>query len=286
MGRRRDRSFGPHQYGGTSPAKRATKTKQQETETKRDNTMSAAKPKKDEKNPPGGVGAAGNPDQHSINETLIAGWTRRLGIYTGVLAVATVLLVVATGISTYFLWRSDVGVEGQLGEMQQQRLLTITQIRANLRREQPTYFQIREDGELRGPGDKLGGFAISPNWKNIGSTNAVEYRGWFNLRTFSHGGQHTVTVKDCPELPAPIPLPEGLVVLPGGPISQLARTFSLADAVEAKSQTKYILLWGHIEYRDIYPDTPTYHDDWCEIVLRNDIEKAIFSFPTLQEKVD
>lgn len=47
------------------------------------------------------------PTEHRINEAMIARWTRKLGIFTMILAVATVLLVVIGGITAWILSETD-----------------------------------------------------------------------------------------------------------------------------------------------------------------------------------
>jgi hypothetical protein len=106
MGQRRGVSFGPRDRGA-GPSERPAKGH-------KDNAVMPAEPMQDQANATRRNGPSRNPDQHTINEALIARWTRRLGIFTGLLAAVTALLVVATGISAYFLYTTDDAVHKTL----------------------------------------------------------------------------------------------------------------------------------------------------------------------------
>ena len=67
---------------------------------------------------------------------------------------------------------------------------------------------------------------------------------------------------------------------------QISKFLSVDDANAVVANTKYILMWGHIEYEDIFPDTSLHHYDWCVAVIPNDIARAIFSFPILKNESD
>jgi hypothetical protein len=159
-------------------------------------------------------------------------------------------------------------------------------LRANLRREHPQTIAQGEGGKLIGVGEKLTGWGVSPVWANAGSTNAQDFRGWFDIKAFETLAGAKIGPDNCPSSVAPVPIPEPTSIAQGGVITQLAKTLSVEDAVRAKDQPVYILMWGHIEYRDAFPETPMHHHDWCVAVIPNDIPKGIFSFLTIKEHVD
>src|SRR5271169_4634321 len=64
----------------------------------------------------------------------------------------------------------------------------------------------------------------------------------------------------CSPISEPRPLPDGTIIEPGRTISQLAQMLHFEDAAKARDGVKYILMRGHIQYRDIFPDTPMHHD--------------------------
>jgi hypothetical protein len=184
----------------------------------------------------------------------------------------------------------QIGImQSQLNEMKSQRIITIAQTRANLRRDTSVH-ALTEGRKPANTGEKIIGFEFSPYWNNAGNTDAIDYRGWFNLRAFGIGPKipRALSDKDCPPIAAPDPLPEGKVILRDASVIQLAQFLSVEDAIAATdpSDSKYILMWGHMEYRDIYfPETPPHSDDWCVSVAPNDLQRALFSFIVLSEKI-
>jgi hypothetical protein len=95
---------------------------------------------------------------------------------------------------------SAEGLREQLQEMKAQRLLTIAQLRASLSREQPPVNAIQENGTLARVGE-ITGFAISPTWRNVGNTNAKDFRAWFELKRFDIiSAPKNLSGKDCPPL--------------------------------------------------------------------------------------
>jgi hypothetical protein len=220
---------------------------------------------------------------HQINERMMARWTRRVGVFTA----ALVFVAIVTGV---IFWRQLGVMQGQLDEAKKQRLITIAQTRANLQRD-VSVNAITQDKKLANAGESIGGFAISPYWTNVGSTDALDYRGWFDIRAFDIGPKvpRQITSKDCPPIVTPDPFPDGNVIIHGGRSIQLAKSLSFEDAAAAVGDkaSKFTLMWGHVEYRDIYfPETPLHSDDWCVSVSPNDLQRGLFSFIILSEKVN
>jgi len=169
---------------------------------------------------------------------------------------------------------SAAAVIGQLTEMKNQRLTTITQFRANMR---------REPLEIHRIGDS---YAIEPVWTNAGATNAKNVHAWFELQALDVVPLTKVTPNDCPPLPTPNPLPEPVVVEPGPGFGLAAKNLSMADAIAAKDEKKHILVFGHIDYLDIFPETPMHFNDWCVALIVNSVNWPIFSPLNLRERVD
>jgi hypothetical protein len=221
-----------------------------------------------------------------LQETAQDKMGRRLTNATVAIAFLTAALV-AVAAAQFYTGEGQLRVtQGQLDEMRNQRLATTAQMRANLRRENPTMTPIGEGGKMIGPAENLAGWEVSPNWKNVGSTNAQDFLGWFDIRAFDPSPGQRVTAADCPQLLEPSPSPGRLIVVPGIGVSHLAKPLRIGDVVKAKEGTKYILMWGHIEYKDIFPDTPVHHDDWCVAVIPNDLQRSVFSLPILRETID
>jgi len=179
-------------------------------------------------------------------------------------------------------------MQGQLEEMKSQRLVTIAQLRANLRREQPIVNPIGEGGKLIVTGEKLLGWEISPVWINAGSTSAQDFRGWFEIRTVDFAVGKKIGPSDCP-MPT---IPEdyspfgGTIIAQGGTFLQLSKRLSIEDATKAMNNPMAIFMMGHIEYKDAFPDTQMHRDDWCVSIIPADIPRSRFTFLTIRDRAD
>ncbi len=179
-------------------------------------------------------------------------------------------------------------MQGQLNEMKSQRLFNIAQTRAVLRRTNPVMHPAGID--LGKPTQKLLGWNVNPIWMNVGTTDAREVRGWWDIVVTPTPPliDNKITAK-CPTLKTPPILPEPSVVQKAGGITELAKFLSINDVMQAANQQPTVLIYilGHIEYTDIYyPETHLHHFDWCVMALPNDIEKNAFSFLSVYEKSD
>jgi hypothetical protein len=202
----------------------------------------------------------------------MARWTRRVGWFTGALVVVSIV--------TAWIF------QGQLAEMKAQRLLTMTQIRANIRREIPQMLAYGDGEKLVSVGDTIRGWKVSPTWLNVGGTDAKEFVAWFDIVPFDYVPGRTLSASDCPEPKRSSPSAGTLTVHPGLPLSQLAKNLLVEDVIKAQNGTGYILMAGHMEYRDIFPGTPLHHDDWCTGVVPNDIPRNVWSMPIIRETTD
>jgi hypothetical protein len=215
---------------------------------------------------------ASNPDQHVLNENLIAQWTRRLGIFTALLAGVTALLVLATGISAYFLWETDVSIEGQLHEMHQQTATTRAQVRANIAREGIDHWSLMENGNVIG-------WELSPKWKNTGATPAKDFQNWFviSFAEGTHGGWNQAQY--CPSVPAnPANIAAPVILEPQHGLTELSQRMFANDVGKISSNQGAVFVAGHVQYRDIFPDDPPHFIDWCVLVIPNNPSDNVFSF--------
>jgi hypothetical protein len=201
------------------------------------------------------ISAIAEQHQRSNNQQNRERKSDRLWERAGVVALVAAALV---GVAAIYIGNSDseksrIVTQDQLTEMKNQRLMTIAQLRANLRREQPSVTPVGEGGKLIGAGEKLLGWEINPRWTNAGSTNAEGYLGWFDILIMDRKpGQQIGNPDDCPALPKPDDLPEGAAgtVSPGHQFSQVSRRLNIDDATASLNGTKFVLIRGHIEYKD------------------------------------
>lgn len=202
--------------------------------------------------------------------------------------VTLTLALIFVGISQlYIYYRQALILRGQLTEMEAQRLLTVAQLRANLRRDHPDIRPIGPDGQFADSGQQIAGWVVMPRWKNVGPTMAKDYIGWFKIFPFGGKPSHPLTAQDCPSLarPAEASNPSARTVIqPGQPLLQFGQRLSLRAGVRAHDGNGYILMVGHIQYRDIFPGTPPHYDDWCVVMIPNDINRNIWSLPILYER--
>ena len=200
--------------------------------------------------------------------------------------VSVVLAVIAIG--ALRVYNSQLhAMRSQLAEMTAARKTSIAQIRANLRREPPQITPWTSDNSPAGTGKPIAYWAISPKWTDGGSTDAIDYRGWFDVIPVHHLPGHLLTGADCPAPQVPMPPAASIVVQAGREIAQFGKKLSSDDVAMAKSEKGYILMVGHVEYRDIFfPDTPIHSDDWCVAIIPNDPATNLWSLPTLKEVVN
>jgi hypothetical protein len=269
MGRHRNRSFQPGHHRSANPSHGGAQGDQDNA------NHNASGRHAQNRQGEAGAGAhnAGNPNQRGINEALIATWTRRLGIYTGVLAVATVFLVVASGISAFFIWESDQSIEGQLGEMHQQTTTTRAQVRANISADVFGFDRIAQGGMFMG-------WDVTPRWRNTGATDALDYKGIWGI-SFKPGPKTGLDVSDCPELTIP-PNTQPTVIQAGHPFAELAQRFTVAQALQTQANEASAFVSGRLEYRDIFPDDPLHYLDWCSRIVVNNIDRDQVSLLTVK----
>jgi hypothetical protein len=208
---------------------------------------------------------------------------KRTANATVVMAVTTIAIAVLGSCQYRVLYR-------QLDEMTKQRLVTMEQVRADIRQEKPVAAGIRVDGTpiLGGQNDSAVKFGFSPEWTNAGSTPAKHFRSWFDVRAFDIGPKVPIVMdaRRCPKISyRPV---AALIVPAGGGKTEPAKMIPRADVLAASgnSPTKYILMWGHMEYRDVFPDTPLRTLDYCFFVAPNDPSNDVFSFMSLFEKTE
>jgi hypothetical protein len=135
------------------------------------------------------------------------------------------------------------GIAAQVQEMKLQRLSTEAHLRANMARQSPQDIPIGANGKVAGDGEVLAGWKVAPRWLNIGSTPARALSSRFELRLFDVREQRPIQASDCPTSLSDEPTPP-TIVQSGSGMAELAKDLSLADAMAAKDEKKYILMWA------------------------------------------
>jgi hypothetical protein len=192
------------------------------------------------------------------------------------MAAATVMLFVATGISAYFLWESDESISGQLREMHIQTLTTRAQVRANITENPWDVTQIRDNAQTVA-------WQITPQWKNVGNTDALEVRSDWAI-TIVPGRYTDPGTVPCASFTIPkYALPT--VVQPTRTFAEPAKYVQAAEMLKALSREAAILVVGRVEYRDIFPDDAPHYIDWCNNAVPNDPGNNKFSFFGIRHKI-
>jgi hypothetical protein len=227
--------------------------------------------------------------EHSADETSLAKSTRTIATFTKALDFVGLL---SAGISV-FQWRemNSGGVDthalaeaakaeaeamsGQWSEMKTQQIITIAQLRANIRMDN---MQVQP---LHNETGNLVGYVIGPSWRNSGSTDAINFVSWFDVKIGSKDASRAVTKDDCLSIPYTGKYSDPIIFQAGIGVSAMAKNIMLEDVKDASNGTKFITIYGHIDYRNIFQDTKLYSIDWCEYIIPNDINQSKLSFPIL-----
>jgi hypothetical protein len=102
---------------------------------------------------------------HEINERRMANWTRNVGWFTGALVVVSI-------VTACIFQRQLTVMQLQLAESKNQRLFTIAQLRANLRREPISMTPINSAGGFAEAGQQISAWIVNPKWQNVGAMDA------------------------------------------------------------------------------------------------------------------
>jgi hypothetical protein len=186
-------------------------------------------------------------------------------------------VAVFTGALVLVSYWQFTAIKGQLKEMHEQTITTRSQIRANM---------VQEDigHELRYESGQLSGIFFTPHWKNSGATDAINYVGWYRLAIFT--GKTNWTAADCPEPRPPTDIPDPIVVQAGHPLSQAGQFVTFDIISDVLKQQGVVFFSGHSEYRDIFPDDPVFHFDWCQRAVINDLGANAISFVIFRQKTN
>ncbi len=205
----------------------------------------------------------------------MAQWTRMVGLFT--------IILVVVNVATAVIFGKQLSVmQGQLDEAKATTVLTQTQLRANFRRDR---IDISPVGDENG----ISSWDVSPMWVNTGSTSAKDWYGWFDIKVIDKPEgvpkEPQGLLSDCAPTPRPDPSFGGSVMPPGATISQISKAVSKEDAIKAVKKQSVIMIYGYIEYRDVFPNTPVHHDDWCGELVPQDTSKTL-SYVSLKEAAD
>jgi hypothetical protein len=104
---------------------------------------------------------------------------------------------------------------------------------------------------------------IHVKWINRGGTPAMNVRSSFLTETFGPEGMPEDF--DC-KYEAPKALPSEYIT-PTGAFRSPIVTLDASDLAETLSRNKRIYVWGHIEYSDVFLNTPRHRLEFCDELL-------------------
>jgi hypothetical protein len=126
-------------------------------------------------------------------------------------------------------------------------------------------------------GNYTAGWNMTPVWHNIGGTDATNVAAWWKIFVLP---RNQISISNCPTLTKPPGSIPPASVPPGGQLAQVSQILTADQAISATgiSPSAIIYIADHIEYGDIFPDTPIHILDWCVNVIPNDIRINKFSY--------
>jgi hypothetical protein len=191
------------------------------------------------------------------------------------------LFTLALAVESYFqldaMRHTDAAINEQLKEAHIQNETTRAQIRANMAANGISISAISVS-------DNVIGWEISPSWKNVGSTDARNFRSRWVLKFVPKNDLKTDVYSACPKVVAPAD--HVTVIQNGHPITELSKRLTKEDAERAARQEGVVLLAESMEFNDIFKDSAIHHLYYCALVVPNDIANSQFSFPTLILETD
>jgi hypothetical protein len=159
--------------------------------------------------------------------------------------------LVGIGYLQWTVYRTQARImTGQLIEMQTTSALTRSQTAAKLK----LSFDFRADVV----DNEITIWRITPGWTNGGQSDAKDFSGWDAIRGLTAEEEKTFDYKSPASAGTPIAFG------PGEAISQATRILNRAQADSAFRGEVKMILWGYVEWKDIFfPISPQHYKYWC-----------------------
>lgn len=174
------------------------------------------------------------PTDETIRSDLIR-WTRKVAIFTGVLAGVTFLLVVANIIANVFIYQ-QWHVASQAQEDSRAQLRALVTIGG---------------GQITITNDKDGNpkyYSFMPLFQNFGSTRTNKFNAWYNIHYFPG------KVPDNMDFSKPMEQISTTTIIIGPNSAPLVQpvTVGREEIEHALHGDGAIIIWGHAEYSDVF----------------------------------
>jgi hypothetical protein len=178
------------------------------------------------------------------------------------------LVALFTGVLAVVAYKQLTATQGQLTEMQIQSAVTRTQLRANLKLTMANYV-INNDG-------KAFAWIFTPVWKNAGTTEALRANGWDDSQSFPNDAPEKFDFlhprNKLPDVPFAKSIPQG------DELMSPTRSLTVDEMKNITDNKGQAVIWGHMEYDDVFPHTPTHHIHYCLRIYPANISNIV-SFP-------
>ncbi len=181
--------------------------------------------------------------QHQANERMLARWTRHVGLFTGAL--------VLVGIVTAVIFSRQLNVmQGQLDEMRTDALIHRNEVRARMQRNTKSWLRPT-------------GLAQTTDFQNIGKSDAQEFSGWNEMKFFIKNDADRFDFRQHPDYWSGR---QGVSVPSNDTVSVVTVEIPDSDVRRAINREGFIIHWGYIEYKDIFPEDPIHFLYWCVVL--------------------
>jgi hypothetical protein len=141
--------------------------------------------------------------------------------------------------------------------------------------DQPYHSRTKEDLDLH-PDPRRIGFIIHIQWKNFGTTPALEMRGLAGAKKLPLGNSRAF------ELPEPTNWPTAGIVAPNNTAMTMSVGLTYDEINKIALGELDVFIYGRMRYRDGFPDTPIRHTDVCarvEVIQNPRTSDHPFAFP-------
>lgn len=172
-------------------------------------------------------------------EAVIANWTR-------VLAASTLALFIATGVSAYFLYRTDqtIATQVEMAKLQMRAYVVIYKTTATVNFDKPT-------------DSSVSSVDVHVTWKNIGYTPAFDFDWFISIGWYANGSEPDFSkqILNQPVGPTDSFAPQG----------DFTKTITInrPDILKASVGNGKIFVWGATNYRDFAPDSIKHSTAFC-----------------------
>jgi len=203
-----------------------------------------------------GAGAQRNQPDNKLDRDLVR-WTRVVGVFTGLLFIAAILQFCA-------MRGQLIAMQRQLAEMTVQSSITEAQLRPRLS------LSIHTGGELKGATNQgspdVDARLVTPVWKNFGVVDPEGLVGWVRVQPFPGSGfleyeKRGAALSQGSAIATPLDQTDK------GTFEQYSVMVEGAYTRAVLTGTAQVIVWGGIQYRDPFPESPIHHFIWCRVLM-------------------